>query len=61
MIHEKYHWKQVSSMVILCLLLGCGVEKYIPEGEVLYTGAELRTSVVAEEKVKDLKKVKNGT
>lgn len=33
LIHKKYHWKQVSSMVILCLLLGCGVEKYIPEGK----------------------------
>lgn len=57
LIHKKYHWKQVSSMVILCLLLGCGVEKYIPEGSTVYRSrtADIRS---AEEKVKDLKKVK---
>ncbi|MBC6997264.1 BamA/TamA family outer membrane protein [Cytophaga sp. FL35] len=58
LILGKYHWKPWFSLVVLGLLLGCGVEKFIPEGEALYTGADLETIVVADEKVKDLKKVK---
>lgn len=35
----------------------CGIEKYIPEGEQLYTGAELE--IISESELKDLKEVKS--
>ena len=44
-------------MISLALVLGsCGVQKFIPEGEVLYTGAEIHTSTKKD--VKNLKKIK---
>ncbi|AYN66412.1 hypothetical protein D1013_02945 [Euzebyella marina] len=45
-------------MMALLFSFSCSVEKYIPEGEVLYTGAELETNLLTEEKVQDIKKVK---
>ena len=38
------------------MLYSCGIEKYIPEGELLYTGAEL--NIETESKVDDIKVVK---
>ncbi|NNE75553.1 MAG: hypothetical protein HKN31_00595, partial [Pricia sp.] len=48
-------------LVCLGLLLStysCGVEKFIPEDEVLYTGAQLETTLSAEEEVTDLNTLK---
>ena len=62
-MHEqvgRYGMGRESFLLMMALLFSfsCSVEKYIPEGEVLYTGAELETNLLTEEKVQDLKKVK---
>ena len=44
------------SLIALSLLYACGVEKFIPEGERLYTGANLKVDTVGD--IKDLKKVR---
>tara|TARA_B100001750_G_scaffold209354_1_gene189049 strand:- start:67253 stop:69586 length:2334 start_codon:yes stop_codon:yes gene_type:complete len=62
-MHEqvgRYGMGRESFLLMMALLFSfsCSVEKYIPEGEVLYTGAELETNLLTEEKVQDIKKVK---
>ncbi|MFD2604236.1 BamA/TamA family outer membrane protein [Euzebyella marina] len=62
-MHEqvgRYGMGRGSFLLMMALLFSfsCSVEKYIPEGEVLYTGAELETNLLTEEKVQDIKKVK---
>lgn len=37
----------------------CSIKKFIPEDEVLYTGAELETALVTDTEVKDFKKIRN--
>lgn len=48
----------VSILSLLIILSSCSVEKFIPEGEALYTGAELQTKLVTDAEVSDLKSVK---
>lgn len=47
------------ALFLFLILNSCSIKKYIPEGEVLYTGAELETTLATDEQVKDLKKVEN--
>ncbi|WP_149304542.1 translocation and assembly module lipoprotein TamL [Pareuzebyella sediminis] len=49
--------KSIGGIFLFCLV-SCSVEKYIPEGEALYTGAELETEVLTDDKIDDFKKVK---
>ncbi|SKB40637.1 Outer membrane protein assembly factor BamA [Maribacter arcticus] len=42
--------------MVFLLIYSCGIEKYIPEGEQLYTGAELELETVSD--LKDIKEVK---
>lgn len=54
--------KSLLTYSILCalallLVYSCGIKKYIPEGEQLYTGASLKIKLDSVVKVKDLKKV----
>jgi len=53
--NNNYTYKTVFSLVFL-LIYSCGIEKYIPEGEQLYTGAELELETVSD--LKDIKEVK---
>ncbi|WP_079511774.1 translocation and assembly module lipoprotein TamL [Maribacter arcticus] len=55
MKNNNYTYKTVFSLVFL-LIYSCGIEKYIPEGEQLYTGAELELETVSD--LKDIKEVK---
>jgi len=51
---KKYLTYQLPMLLILLLLVNaCSITKYIPEGERLYTGAEIET--VLEENVEDVK------
>ncbi|MDB4293675.1 hypothetical protein N9954_09745, partial [Maribacter sp.] len=53
--------KRINTFVFVLLTLvivtSCGVNKFIPEGEALYTGSEIQMK--SDEKVKDLKDVEN--
>ena len=55
MKNNNYTYKTVFSLVFL-LIYSCGIEKYLPEGEQLYTGAELELETVSD--LKDIKEVK---
>tara|TARA_R110002153_G_scaffold76333_3_gene196768 strand:- start:144 stop:2468 length:2325 start_codon:yes stop_codon:yes gene_type:complete len=53
--NNNYTYKTVFGLVFL-LIYSCGIEKYIPKGEQLYTGAELELETVSD--LKDIKEVK---
>ncbi|WP_339666364.1 BamA/TamA family outer membrane protein [Maribacter arcticus] len=55
MKNNNYTYKTVFGLVFL-LIYSCGIEKYIPKGEQLYTGAELELETVSD--LKDIKEVK---
>lgn len=57
---KKYITYRYLLVLLLVLATGsCSVEKFIPDGETLYTGAELETKVDTDAEIKDLGKVKN--
>ena len=46
------------ALFLFLILNSCSVQKFIPEGEVLYSGAELETNLATDADIKDLKKIK---
>ena len=50
--------KLVAMFVLFSLVTACSVNKFIPEGEVLYTGANLDYDIATDANIKDLKVVK---
>ena len=55
MKNNNYTYKTVFSLAFL-LIYSCSIEKYIPEGKQLYTGAELELETISD--LKDIKEVK---
>ncbi|MDP5061691.1 MAG: BamA/TamA family outer membrane protein, partial [Maribacter sp.] len=53
---NKFFTYRTICWLAFLITYSCGIEKYIPEGEQLYTGAELE--IISESELKDLKEVK---
>ena len=56
-LKNQLKYRHFLTLALAIALWSCSVEKYIPEGEVLYTGATLKTEIATDAKIQDLKSV----